>query len=333
MICLETGSFSCIRKAANIIRDGGVVAFPTETVYGLGADAFKPTAVEKIFQLKGRPSNNPLIVHIDSLYWLDFLYKFIPDWAYLMMERLWPGPLSIILPAKTSVPLIVRGGLETVAVRMPAHPYALKLIEYSGTPIAAPSANVSGRPSPTAARHVFEDFDEDLFIIDGGSTLVGVESTVVDASSVPLKIYRLGAVTPDDIEAVTGKPVEVHIKPKDGRPLSPGHAYRHYAPNKPMYVFSDEDELKTFIERRSTDVVVIALEEYKELLKMRVNSFISLGNNVKDAAARLYMALRDADKLQGSAIVALMVPEEGVGMAVNERLKRAAIHVIGGEKI
>ena len=332
MVCLETGSLSCVRKATNIIRDGGVVAFPTETVYGLGVDAFRPTAVEKIFRLKGRPSNNPLIVHIDSLYWLDFLYKFIPDWAYVMMEKLWPGPLSIILPANASVPLIVRGGLDTVAVRMPAHPYALKLIEYAGTPIAAPSANLSGRPSPTSAKHVFEDFGEELFIIDGGPTLVGVESTVVDASSVPLKIYRLGAVTPDDIETVTGKPVEIHIKPNDGRPLSPGHAYRHYAPNKPMYVFSDEEELKRFIKSRNGDVVVIALEEYKDILKMHVKSFISLGSSVKDAAARLYMALRDADKLQGSAIVALTVPEEGVGMAVNERLKRAAVHVIGGER-
>ncbi len=322
MICRESGSFTCIRKGANIIRSGDIVAFPTETVYGLGADAFRPDAVKKIFKTKGRPADNPLIVHIDSLKWIDFLYEDVPDYAYRLMEMLWPGPLSIILRAKECVPSVVRGGLPTVAVRMPAHPYALKLIEYAGTPIAAPSANLSGKPSPTSARHVYEDFGDSIFIIDGGSVVVGVESTVIDATKVPLRIYRLGAVTPEDIERVTNLPVEIHIKPKDGRPLSPGHAYRHYSPQKPLYVFREEDAFIRFVKEKGG--VVIALEKYKGIS----DKFISLGGSVKDAAARLYMALRDGDRMSGDIIVALMVPNEGVGMAVNERLSRAATKII-----
>ena len=323
MICRESGSLTCIRKGANIIRSGDVVAFPTETVYGLGADAFNPNAVKKIFKAKGRPADNPLIVHIDSLKWIDFLYEDVPDYAYKLMKMLWPGPLSIILKAKECVPSVVRGELPTVAVRMPAHPYALKLIEYAGTPIAAPSANLSGKPSPTSARHVYEDFGDSVFIIDGGSVAVGVESTVVDATVVPLRIYRLGAVTPEDIERVTNLPVEIHIKPRDGRPLSPGHAYRHYSPTKPLYVFKDEEAFIRFVKEKQ-DGVVIALEKYRGISE----NFISLGDSVKDAAARLYMALRDGDRMPGDIIVALMVPPTGVGMAVNERLSRAATKII-----
>ena len=325
MVCRESGSLVCVKKGANIIRNGGVVSFPTETVYGLGADAFNPDAVRQIFALKGRPADNPLIVHIDTLHWLDFLYEYIPDYARAMMENLWPGPLSIILPAKGSVPSVVRGGLPTVAVRMPAHPYALKLIEYAGTPIAAPSANLSGRPSPTSAQHVFEDFGDKLFIIDGGPVAVGVESTVVDATDVPLKIYRLGAITPEDIQKVTGKPVEIHVKPKDGRPLSPGHAYRHYAPEKPLHVFKDEEAFMRFVEEHGA--IAIALEKYRDI----TDRFISLGSDEKDAAARLYMALRDADRMEGEVIAALMVENKGVGMAVNERMSRAATYIHGGE--
>ena len=322
MVCRESGSLSCIRKGASIIRSGGIVAFPTETVYGLGADAFNPNAVKKIFTAKGRPADNPLIVHINSLKWIDFLYEDVPNYAYKLMEMLWPGPLSIILKAKECVPPVVRGGLPTVAARMPAHPYALKLIEYAGTPIAAPSANLSGKPSPTSARHVYEDFGDNVFIIDGGSVTVGVESTVVDATQVPLRIYRLGAVTPEDIHKATGLPVQIHIKPRDGRPLSPGHAYRHYSPQKPLYVFRNEDVFKEFVKKKGG--VVIALEKYRDVSE----NFISLGGSVKEAAARLYMALRDGDRMPGDIIVALMVPNEGVGMAVNERLSRAATKII-----
>ncbi len=325
MVCIENGSLVCVKKGANLIRNGEVVAFPTETVYGLGADAFNVEAVNSIFRLKGRPADNPLIVHIDSLEWTKFLYKEIPPWANKMMQMLWPGPLSIILPACSCVPSVVRGGLPTVAVRMPAHPYALKLIKYAGTPIAAPSANLSGKPSPTSARHVFEDFGEDVFIIDGGAVAVGVESTVVDATSIPLKIYRLGAVTPEDIESVTGKPVEIHVKPRDGRPLSPGHAYRHYAPSKPLYVFRDE---KTFLEFvRERNPIVIAPQKYHWVS----DRFISLGSSPVDAASLLYMALRDADKMEGDIIAAIMVEPVGVGLAVNERMSRAATYILGGE--
>ena len=308
----------CVGKAADIIRSGGVVAFPTETVYGLGADAFNPEAVRKIFELKGRPADNPLIVHIDDMFWVSVLYRSVPDWARRLMENLWPGPLSVILDAAEVVPPVVRGGLPTVAVRMPAHPIALELISLAGVPIAAPSANLSGRPSPTSAEHVYEDFGEQVFILDGGPTVVGLESTVVDAREIPLKIYRLGAVTREDIEKVAGVPTTVVVKPKDGRPMSPGHAYRHYAPNKPVYLFESPEELENFL-KRHPDAVVVAMEG-----KVSWPKFVSLGNTPKQAAARLYWALRYADKVEGEPIAVLMVEGTGIAEAVNERLMRAA---------
>jgi L-threonylcarbamoyladenylate synthase len=316
-VCQATSSL-CVGKAADVIRSGGVVAFPTETVYGLGADAFNPDAVKKIFELKGRPPDNPLIVHIDDIFWVSVLYRGVPDWARRLMENLWPGPLSVILEASDVVPSVVRGGLPTVAVRMPAHPVALELIRLSGVPIAAPSANLSGRPSPTSAEHVYEDFGERVFILDGGFTVVGLESTVVDAREVPLKIYRLGAVTADDIERVAGVPVDLVVKPKDGRPMSPGHAYRHYAPSKPVYLFDSVDELMDFLQR-SPDAIVVAMDDVVSWPR-----FVSLGATPREAAARLYWALRYADKMEGGPIVALMVEGEGIADAVNERLMRAA---------
>jgi len=310
---------SLIRKACQVLLDGFVVAFPTETVYGLGAVATCEEGVKEIFQLKGRPADNPLIVHICDLKQLEDLVTEVPEKARKVMEVFWPGPLSVILQAKDNVPLITRGGLESVAIRMPAHPVALSLIECAG-PIAAPSANKSGRPSPTTAEHVYQDFGEQVLILDAGPTLVGLESTVVDVRKEPWKIYRPGAVTREMLEAHGHVAVEFVGKIEEGDSVpSPGMKYRHYAPNVPVVLFREISELPV-----NQDITVIALDHLGPSLQQRNNiTFISLGPDQRSAAARIYMALHEAERYGRSTYVQLM-DEEGIGIAYNERVRKAA---------
>ncbi|NPV89073.1 threonylcarbamoyl-AMP synthase [Coprothermobacteraceae bacterium] len=305
-----------IRLAASVLVKGGVVAFPTETVYGLGALALCESCVRKIFELKGRPADNPLIVHIAEIGQVDELATHVPAAARKVMERLWPGPLSIVLDVAQSVPKVVTAGLESVALRMPAHPVALELIKAVG-PIAAPSANKSGRPSPTTAEHVFEDFGEELLILDAGPTAVGLESTVVDVRTVPWRIYRPGAVTRELLEEVGQVPVTLAAGVIEGAAPSPGMKYKHYSPDVELHLFCDAEVVP-----KDQPVTVIALEHLKKYFSSHAY-FISLGDSTLSAAARIYMALRQAERFGLPTYVQLM-EEEGIGVAYNERVRRAA---------
>lgn len=231
-----------IRTYAEILKGGGVVAFPTETVYGLGASAWNPVAVQKVFDIKGRPSDNPLIVHISNYSQLVSLTAEIPEDSRILMQKFWPGPLTLVFDKKSKVPDIVSGGLDSVAVRMPDHFYALRLIELTG-PLVAPSANVSGRPSPTKAEHVTHDFDKKVPVLDGGTCAIGLESTVLDVRSTPFRILRPGRITAKMIEERTGITVQDFDSGlKIDTPASPGMKYTHYAPNARVR-WMDSDEI------------------------------------------------------------------------------------------
>ena len=248
-----------IQQAAEIIREGGLVAFPTETVYGLGADALNPEAVGKVYAAKGRPSDNPMIVHISSKDDLERLTFEITEDIKKLADVFWPGPLTMVVPARPVVPRVTTGGLDTVAVRMPSDMTAAALITSSGVPIAAPSANLSGKPSPTTARHVIDDLDGRIdAIIEGGDCQVGIESTVVDMTGSIPAVLRPGIITREQLSAALGKTVELdpallakpEIKWKDGlletdedfKPKSPGMKYRHYAPKAEMIIYKGNRE-------------------------------------------------------------------------------------------
>ncbi|MBI3329496.1 MAG: threonylcarbamoyl-AMP synthase, partial [Nitrospinae bacterium] len=224
-----------IGAAATVIREGGLVGFPTETVYGLGADALNPAALGRIYAAKGRPPDNPLILHLSSLDQLVWVAAEVPASAYPLMQRFWPGPLTLVLPKSPRVPALATGGLATVAVRIPAHPVALALIQAARTPLAAPSANRSGFPSPTTAQHVFDDLHGCIaLILDGGPTAIGVESTVLDVTCTPPILLRPGGITREALETVSG-PVRWAVDAQEQQ-RSPGTRYRHYSPRAPVLV-------------------------------------------------------------------------------------------------
>ncbi|ASJ07515.1 L-threonylcarbamoyladenylate synthase [Thermococcus pacificus] len=317
-----------VKIAARFILEGKLVAFPTETVYGLGADALNEEAARRIFQAKGRPADNPLIVHIAEFEDLKRLAREIPDEARLLAERFWPGPLTMVLPRREEVPDVTTGGLDTVAVRMPAHPIALALIKAS-TPIAAPSANISGKPSPTLAEHVVDDFYGKIeAIIDGGETNIGVESTVIDLSSERPTLLRPGGLPLEEIEAVIG-PVEIHPAVR-GKLVdvarSPGMKYKHYSPNAQVIVVEGPRErvrqkiaeLVKEYRSKGLRVGVMATEEYE------ADEFFHLGRTEEDVARNLFRALRELDKRGVDIIIAEGIEERGLGFAVMNRLRKAA---------
>ena len=317
-----------IRIAARFILEGKLVAFPTETVYGLGADALNEKAVRRIFEAKGRPPDNPLIVHIAEFGDLKKLAKEIPEEAKLLAKRFWPGPLTMVLPKREEVPYATTGGLDTVAVRMPAHPIALALIKAS-TPIAAPSANISGKPSPTLAEHVIDDFYGRIeCIIDGGETKIGVESTVIDLSSERPTLLRPGGLPLEEIEKVIGE-VEIHPAVR-GKLVdvarSPGMKYKHYSPNAQVIVVEGKREnvrkkIAELVEEyrsKGLRVGVMATEEYDS------DEFFHLGKTEEDVAKNLFKALRELDKRGVDVIIAEGVEERGLGFAVMNRLRKAA---------
>ncbi|HHU77581.1 MAG: L-threonylcarbamoyladenylate synthase [Caldicoprobacterales bacterium] len=326
-----------MREAARLIRLGEVVAFPTETVYGLGADALDAGAVRKIFRAKGRPADNPLIIHIHDTGQWQKLVEEIPDSAYLLAEKFWPGPLTMILNKSGEVPAEVTAGLNTVAVRVPAHPVALSLISLSGVPIAAPSANRSGRPSPTAAQHVLKDMAGRIpLILDGGRTDVGVESTVLDLTKSPPVILRPGGVTVEMLESVIGQ-VAIHpsvMQPvqKDEAAHSPGMKYVHYAPKAPVVLIrgSLPKQMEYIRTRVSSEleagkqVGILATDQtiacYDEGIRL------SMGDRDKpaDLAGNLFARLREFDDLNVDIILAEGVDEKEEGLAVMNRMARAA---------
>ncbi len=328
-----------LREAGGVLRDGGLVAFPTETVYGLGANALDAEAVKRIFRAKGRPPDNPLIVHLDSHDALGFYFSEVPAEALELAGRFWPGPLTLVLRGGKKFPRVVTGGLETVAVRVPAHPVAIGLIRQAGVPVAAPSANTSGRPSPTTAAHVLEDMDGRIdLLLDGGPAGLGVESTVLDLSGEKPIILRPGGVTPGELEAVLG-PVaidpSVNGAPGTGKPRSPGMKYTHYAPLAPLILFEgsggdkvaerllEEAGKQAALGRR---VGVLACKENSPLYQGKGYVVVAAGRRSEPqaVAARLYDCLRQFDKLGVDVILAEGIPAEGLGLAVMNRLRRAA---------
>lgn len=319
-----------LQAAATQIQKDEVVAFPTETVYGLGANALSPKAVEKIYQAKGRPSDNPLIVHISSVDMLDDLVREIPKTAEKLMKVFWPGPLTIIFPRKEGVPDCVTGGLDTVGVRMPDHQIALALIEAAGVPIAAPSANLSGKPSPTTVKHVIEDLNGRIpAIVDGGNTEVGVESTVIDCSVNIPTILRPGQITKEAIETVLNMSIDCADSDKKNVPKAPGMKYRHYAPKAPVKLIAHQIEiLQQEIEKqkqRGNRVGVLSTEDICQEIQ-EADCIFSLGqaNDLSTISRKLYEGLRSFDDYKVDMILATVIEEKGVGQAIMNRLKKAS---------
>ena len=323
-----------IARAAEIIRAGGLLALPTETVYGLGADGLNPDAVARIFRAKGRPQNNPLILHIPDESWLERCCADVPPAAYLLAEAFWPGPLTLILKAKDIVPRVTTGGLDTVGMRCPLHPAARAVIAAAGTPIAAPSANTSGRPSCTTAQDVLEDMDGKIdAVMDGGPCAVGVESTILDLTVDPPCLLRPGGLPREAIEAVLGtdipldRAVTAQMKPGE-RPRAPGMAYRHYAPKAPVTaVEGDPARGADFIRGRCTPRTgVICFDEYADRFAGTGAELQTLGgrNDLPAQARRVFDALRHFDGTDVTEIYAQCPAPEGLGLAVANRIKKAA---------
>lgn len=319
-----------IKEATTLLQAGEVVAIPTETVYGLGADATKDSAVAKIFQAKGRPSDNPLIVHIATLAQLEGIVAHIPRAAKLLIDAFWPGPLTIIFPKGQGLSNLVTAGLDTVGIRMPNHPVALEIIRQSNLPIAAPSANTSGRPSPTTAFHVLEDLADKIpLIIDGGPTGVGVESTVIDCSVEPPIILRPGGITKEEIQQVIGN-VLLDRSSTTSAPKSPGMKYTHYAPKAPLQIVEGSPEFlqAQVLKAKGLKVGVLATEETKD--KYDAHTVLSCGSrkDILTVANRLYDTLRKFDSYELDLILSESFSEAGLGQAVMNRLEKAAGHHI-----
>jgi len=317
--------FEAIHQAAEIIKKGGLVAFPTETVYGLGADAFNPIAVARVFEVKQRPHFDPLIVHVSDLADLKKLVIKIPSHAKKLIKRFWPGPLTIVLTKREEVPDIVNAGLPTVAIRMPNHPMALRFIELADCPIAAPSANPFGYLSPTTAEHVRDQLGDQIdFVLDGGPCEVGVESTIISFSESKPRLLRPGGVPLEEIESIIGR---VEIAPiEEGRPSAPGMLPRHYAPRTPILLDWDEKSFDSFGDMK---IGLLAFREPKKS-KKKFHSIevLSKKGDFREAAANLFAAIRRLDTFNLDLILAETVPEAGLGRAINDRLRRArgALH-------
>lgn len=306
-----------IGQAAKILTSGGVVAFPTETVYGLGADAFNEKAVARIFEIKNRPRFDPLIVHIADMAQLPQVARIVPAAAKKLVARFWPGPLTLVLPRARTVPDIVTAGGDTVGVRMPDHPVALKLIAACGRPVAAPSANPFGSASPTTAAHVRQMLGRKVdAIIDGGPCRVGLESTVIEfPHRAKPRILRLGGLAVEDIEAVVGK-VAVR-RASSSRPRAPGMLERHYAPRTRLVLYDGTSRAG-----RTGLLAVCGPTPVGDFAAIEV---LSRTGDLREAAARLFAAMRRLDACKLDRIVAVPGPEKGLGRAINDRLRRAAV--------
>ncbi|HFK1452467.1 MULTISPECIES: L-threonylcarbamoyladenylate synthase [Bacillus cereus group] len=323
-----------LQEAAKLLRENEAIAFPTETVYGLGANAMNDEAIAKIFEAKGRPSDNPLIVHIGTKSQLDGIVKEIPPVAEKLMEHFWPGPLTIILPRKEGISEKVTAGLNTVGVRMPDHPVALALIEEANVPVAAPSANRSGRPSPTLASHVYEDLNEKIAgIVDGGATGVGVESTVIDCTSAVPTILRPGGITKEQLEAVIGTvSLDPALKDEKEKPKSPGMKYTHYAPKAPLSIVEGSREfIQRIVDKKKEEgfkVGVLTTEEYQHVYRADVVLSCGVRSDLASVATKLYDVLRTFDASEVDIIFSESFPNEGIGNAIMNRLTKAAGHQI-----
>ncbi|MDD4752557.1 MAG: L-threonylcarbamoyladenylate synthase [Desulfitobacteriaceae bacterium] len=326
-----------LKRAAQLLRQGEVVAFPTETVYGLGANALEGSAVKKIFIAKGRPSDNPLIVHISSLNQLPPLVKEIPQAARALMKKYWPGPLTLIFPKSEIIPPEITAGLETVAIRMPEHPVAQALIEYAGVPVAAPSANISGKPSPTSGQHVWQDMQGKVaMVLDSGETRVGVESTVLDITRKPPMILRPGGITYEDLQETLG---QVELDQGTGKmkvPRSPGMKYTHYSPAADVFVVTRGpqsfpgkfEKAYRSLSGEGKKVAVLISEETAQQMGDRIHphyrEVLGSRHDLREVAHRLFSAFRNADHQGADIILIEEFSEEGMGAAVMNRMIKAA---------
>lgn len=320
-------------RAAKIIRRGGLVVFPTETVYGLGGDATSADASKKIYEAKGRPSDNPLIVHISRPEDAE-KYAVTNEYYYRLAEKFMPGPLTVILPKKDTIPFETTGGLDSVAIRCPSDKIANKLIAAAGVPIAAPSANLSGKPSPTNASDVIKDMTGRVdMIIDGGDSEIGLESTIVKLDGGNGVLLRPGAVTVDALSCVLEKvevaPAVLGVLGENEKPLSPGMKYRHYAPDAPCVLLEGEDgAVLDFLKNATADAVILCYTE--EVAALSGHKIIDTGgrSDLKTQAHRLFSALRDADRMGASIIYAHKPTTDGLGLALYNRMLRAAAHTV-----
>lgn len=338
IIKIDDGNVECykLNVPADILKSGGLVAFPTETVYGLGANALNEEYVSNIYKAKGRPSDNPLIVHIAEISQLDNLVSETPQNAKKLMDAFWPGPLTLIFNKSNNVPNNVTGGLNTVAVRMPRHKIALDLIKKANVPVAAPSANTSGKPSPTDANHVIEDLMGRVdVIIDGGQTGVGVESTVLDITCDPPTILRPGGVTKENLlEVLENVNFDPALKDAELAPKSPGMKYTHYSPkasvkivcgdlkNIPNRIMKEYNKLTN----ENFNVGILCTEETKNYYEIDNNKKLVIGDRSKPEtiASNLFKCLRKFDTIGVDIILTECIEEKGIGRAVMNRLIKAA---------
>lgn len=332
----ERASF--IKRAAEVLKEGGLVAFPTETVYGLGGNGLNPLSSKKIYAAKGRPSDNPLILHISDFSMLEELVEEIPESARLLADKYWPGPMTLVFKKKDIVPLETTGGLDTVAIRLPSNEIARELIREAGIPIAAPSANSSGRPSPTSASHVKEDLEGKIdMILDGGEVGIGLESTIIDVTEEEPVILRPGFITKEMLECLLknvqfDEAVLIRKPGEDFKPKAPGMKYRHYAPKGNLTLFEGEREMviKTinkeaaFAKEEGKVTAILATDETKDFYE--ADYVFSLGSikEVESIAHNLFRVLRKIDEVGAENIFSESFPREGLYLAIMNRLSKAA---------
>lgn len=330
-----------IKEAARILRRGGLLGIPTETVYGLGANALDEEAVGHIFQAKGRPQDNPLILHVPDAGWLERYCREVPEVAYLLAEKFWPGPLTMILPGKDIVPRRTTGGLSTVGVRCPDHAVTRAIIREAGVPVAAPSGNTSGRPSPTSASDMLEDMDGKIDgIVDGGACRVGVESTIIDLTVSPPQLLRPGGLPLEELRQVLGEVTvdkAVTQQVTEGlRPRAPGMKYRHYAPHAPVTVVTGAPHRSAaYIQAVLREGEgVICFEEFRERFAGRVRQSLGSAGDTAQQAHRVFDALRRFDSTEVTHIYAQCPDDSGLGLAVGNRLKKAAgFHIVDADRL
>ncbi|MBD5117091.1 MAG: threonylcarbamoyl-AMP synthase [Ruminococcaceae bacterium] len=315
-----------VEKAAELLKNGEIAAIPTETVYGLAGNGLSADSVKKIFEAKGRPGDNPLILHISDIDWLFKYAKTVPDLALKLAEKFWPGSLTMIMPKKPLVPYETSGGLDTVAFRMPDNKYTLKLIKLCGFPLAAPSANLSGLPSPTCAEHVYNDMNGKIpLILDGGVCSCGLESTVIAFTEKGVKILRPGGVTPEMLEEFCEVEIDKAVTQgleDNGKALSPGMKYKHYSPKAQVYMIECEDRsiFEEYV-NKSFDENTYVLADDTDNIKAKT---LPYGSTARSEAAELFASLRKADEMGAEKVYVMAPKKEGIGLAVYNRLIRAA---------
>lgn len=319
---MRLASFSSLKKAVNLLKKGQLVVLPTETVYGLAADAFNPKAIKKIFTLKKRPLFDPLIVHLHDPSQLNSLVKTIPPIAKRLMEKFWPGPLTLILPAHPNISKLITAHLPTIAVRMPNHPIAAKLLKLFGNPLAAPSANRFGYISPTSLDAVKKEFGKKTpFSLQGGKCQLGLESTIIHFQKNEPIILRVGSITPEQIEKVLKHKIKIQTKTVLKHPLAPGQLARHYAPRTRLILLPEKwRQQKISFPKKS--ILLLFQKPFSSFTGSQY--FLTKHGSLKEAAKNLYHFLRKLDEKKASKIYAELVPNRGLGITINDRLKKAA---------